>query len=168
MLWASGEGMTCKKNYWETIAEHIAEVVGDRQIEDVLHFSRLENLSGILEHGLLSRSLLRNADYGVCVSDADRLDKEDDAISVSISCYYPKMTRSGTAQETSRGLSLSCIRAFCGITPAASTEMALRQMPRSTGAARRMAGSPSRSFSTISLCRRIRRRQVSALSTAFR
>lgn len=86
-----GDGMTRKKNYWETIAEHIAEVVGAQQIENVLHFSRLENLPGILEHGLLSRSVLRNADYGVYVSDAGRLDKEDDAISVSISCYYPKM-----------------------------------------------------------------------------
>jgi hypothetical protein len=83
--------MARKKTYEEKIADHIAAVVEDRKIEDVLHFTRLENLPGILEHGLRGRSFLEQADYDVYASDADRLDGEDDAISVSISCYYPEM-----------------------------------------------------------------------------
>lgn len=83
--------MARKKDYWEIIAEQIAEVIAARQIEDVLHFTRLENLPGILAHGLRTRSELVNADFEVYASDADRLDEENDAVSVSISCYYPKM-----------------------------------------------------------------------------
>ncbi len=83
--------MTRKKDYWETIARHIARVVDDRKIEDVLHFTRLENLANILEHGIQSRSELRNADYDAYASDVDRLDEEDNAVSVSITCFYPKM-----------------------------------------------------------------------------
>lgn len=83
--------MARKKTYSEKIADHIAAVVETRKIEEVLHFTRLENLPGILEHGLHSRTFLRNADYDVYASDADRLDREDGAISVSISCFYPKM-----------------------------------------------------------------------------
>lgn len=83
--------MARKKTYGEKIADHIAAVVEARNIEHVLHFTLLENLPGILSNGLLSRSILRDADYDVFASDADRLDGEDGAISVSISCFYPKM-----------------------------------------------------------------------------
>lgn len=83
--------MARKKDYWELIAQHIAAVVESRKIEDVLHFTRLENLPSILEHGLQSRLELRDADHHALASDATRLDKEDGAISVSISCFYPKM-----------------------------------------------------------------------------
>ena len=94
--------MARKKTYGEKIADHIAAVVEARNIEHVLHFTLLENLPGILSNGLLSRSILRDANYDVFASDADRLDGEDDAISVSISCFYPKMFdakryRSGSA-----------------------------------------------------------------------
>jgi hypothetical protein len=80
-----------RKTYNEKIADHIASVVTSRKIEDVLHFTRLENFPGILEHGLLSRSDLRTLKYDVFASDDHRLDGEDSAISVSISCYYYEM-----------------------------------------------------------------------------
>jgi hypothetical protein len=83
--------MARKKTYSEQIADHIAAVVDDRGIEHVLHFTLLENLSGIAKHGLHSRSVLQHADYDAFASDVDRLDGQDGAISVSISCYYPKM-----------------------------------------------------------------------------
>lgn len=80
-----------KKTYSEKIADHISAVVEARNIENILHFTLLENLPGILQNGLLSRSVLENAGYDVLASDADRLDGEDGAISASISCFYPKM-----------------------------------------------------------------------------
>lgn len=83
--------MAHKNTYEEKIAEHIAAVIQAQQIEDVLHFTRLENVPTILEHGLLTRSDLNNAGLKVYASDADRLDKEDNAVSVSISCYCPRM-----------------------------------------------------------------------------
>lgn len=83
--------MARKKTYEEKIADHIAAVVEDRKIEDVLHFTRLENLPGILKHGLRDRTFAEQADYDIYVGDAVRRDGDDCAISVSISCFYPKM-----------------------------------------------------------------------------
>lgn len=83
--------MARKKDYGEIIAEHIAKIVEVRKIEHVLHFTRLENLPYILEFGLRSRSELVGTEFGVYPSDLDRLDQKDDAVSVSISCYYPRM-----------------------------------------------------------------------------
>lgn len=83
--------MVGKTSYEEIIADHIKQIVEERQIEHVLHFTRLENLATILEHGLLPRSQLVRAEFNVHASDVDRLDENDDAVSVSISCYYPKM-----------------------------------------------------------------------------
>jgi hypothetical protein len=83
--------MARKKTYGEIIAGHIGRIVEDRQIDDVLHFTRLENLSNILEQGLRTRSDLANADFDVYASDPCRLDGEDCAVSVSISCYFPRM-----------------------------------------------------------------------------
>jgi hypothetical protein len=81
--------MARKKSYSEVIAEHIARVVQDRGIQDVLHFTRLENLPSILEHGLRPRSELEEGYFKP--SDADRLDENYEAVSVSISCFYPDM-----------------------------------------------------------------------------
>lgn len=83
--------MARKKNYGEIIAEHIASIVEARQIEHILHFTRLENLPGILEDGLRTRSELVSADFKAYASDVDRLDQEEDAVSVSISSYCPRM-----------------------------------------------------------------------------
>lgn len=83
--------MARKKDYGEIIAEHIAKIVEARQIENVLHFTRLENLPYILVCGLRSRSKLESTEFSVYPSDLDRLDRRDDAVSVSISSYYPRM-----------------------------------------------------------------------------
>ena len=59
-----------RQSYEEKIAEHIATIVRDRQIELILHFTPLENLPNILAYGLRSRSELMAADLG-------RVDKGD-------------------------------------------------------------------------------------------
>lgn len=83
--------MARRKSYEEKVSEHIAAIVQARQIEQVLHFTPFENLPGILKHGLRTRSELATARLNVRPSDLDRIDGEDGAVSVSISCYYPKM-----------------------------------------------------------------------------
>ena len=108
--------MRCNKTYSEKISDHIADVARVQCVEDVLHFTRLANLPNILIHGLLSRSALRQAGLGdaVIVSDGDRLDNDEGAISVSISYFYPKMFdakryRSGTADWVILGLDPSLL-----------------------------------------------------------
>lgn len=71
------------------LAEHVTKVAQTRNIEDVLHFTRLERLPIILEYGLRTRGELIST--GLYPTDADRLDERDDAVSVSISCYCPRM-----------------------------------------------------------------------------
>jgi hypothetical protein len=79
-------------------------VVDDRCIKNVIHFTRLSNLQSILLHGLLSRFdlLQANISKNSTMSDVDRLDENDHAISGSVSCFYPymfdaKRHRSGNA-----------------------------------------------------------------------
>ena len=71
--------MARKKDYCEVIAEHIAAVVEARQIEDVLHFTRLKNIPGILAHGLRTRSELVNADFDAYVRIPMKPDGYSDA-----------------------------------------------------------------------------------------
>ncbi|MGH6787935.1 MAG: DarT ssDNA thymidine ADP-ribosyltransferase family protein [Novosphingobium sp.] len=74
-------------SYYEMIEEHIRQIVRERQIQEVLHFTRLERLGGILEYGILGKSDLLDRGFEVF----DRMDKSEDSVSVSISCYYPDM-----------------------------------------------------------------------------
>lgn len=80
--------------YEQKIADHIAQVVAARRIEDVLHFTRLEYLPSILKHGLRARSELEG--QGMAFK-SPRRDGEDSAVSVSLSCYYPRMFMSKRA-----------------------------------------------------------------------
>ncbi|MCB2399376.1 DarT ssDNA thymidine ADP-ribosyltransferase family protein [Rhizobium ruizarguesonis] len=86
--------MSGNTGYWQTVANEIRVVAENRQIKYLLHFTQLKNLPGILRHGLRSRSELKTAGYVVYASAADRIDGKDDAISVSITCFYPKMFES--------------------------------------------------------------------------
>ena len=56
-----------------------------RGIEQLLHFTRLENLPSIIQHGLLPRSYIRNYNIRCNFNDNKRLDGLEDAICLSIS-----------------------------------------------------------------------------------
>lgn len=108
--------MSRRKTYQEKISDHIANVVDARCIKNVIHFTRLSNLRGIVQHGLLSRFDLLQADVlqKSNTSDVDRLDHNDHAISVSVSCFYPymfnaKRHRSGSAPWMILGLNPSLL-----------------------------------------------------------
>lgn len=111
-----GDSLGRRKTYSEKVVDHIAKVAIDQRVHHILHFTQLANLSGILNHGLLSRSTLRQANlgYNVFVSDVDRLDNNENAISVSVSYFYPEMFdakryRSGKASWMILGLDPSLL-----------------------------------------------------------
>lgn len=73
-------------------ADDIRRSVRNRGIECLLHFTQLLNLEPIIEHGFLPRSMIVGRDDVTAhVLDADRLDGQDDAISVSISAFNHAM-----------------------------------------------------------------------------
>lgn len=86
-----GPKLVSDDKYWNKVADHIATVVETRRIEEVLHFTRLDNLHSILEHGILTRSEIFTGNFNTYASDTNRLDQDDDAVSVSITCFYPRM-----------------------------------------------------------------------------
>lgn len=80
----------------------IREIIGDREIDFLLHFTQTANLFGIVRHGLLSRRDLASTTHPAYASDHHRLDGDDAAISVSISrvneaMFAAKRHRSGHA-----------------------------------------------------------------------
>lgn len=65
--------------------------IARRGIRHLIHFTQVQNLPGIVSHGILPRRELIERGIRAQGSDAGRLDREDGAISVSVGTYYPKM-----------------------------------------------------------------------------
>jgi hypothetical protein len=61
----------------------IQSILEARGVDCLLHFTQFDNLCGIVQRGLMSRNLLRNASF--LPSALGRLDENYDAVSVSIS-----------------------------------------------------------------------------------
>ena len=64
----------------------IKRIVQERGISYLLHFTRLQNLDGILEHGIYPNSRLGELPDGVAINDHGRWDYHPDSISLSI-CF---------------------------------------------------------------------------------
>lgn len=71
--------------------QEIENFVKERKIEYLVHFTRLENLSSLLKHGLLGRTSLEVMNVPALMNDKLRLDKVDDAVSASITFPNYKM-----------------------------------------------------------------------------
>ncbi len=74
---------------------NIKDLVSQRSISTLIHFTREENLPSILENGLHSRESAEKNNIKIAISDAQRLDGHLEAISTSISfpnyrMFYPK------------------------------------------------------------------------------
>ena len=69
----------------------IKSIAKDRKIDVLCHFTRLENLPGILQNGLLSRTMLEKRNMDFFAIDSDRLDDCEDAICLSVSFPNYKM-----------------------------------------------------------------------------
>lgn len=62
-----------------------------RGIQCLLHFTQFENLPGIVTHGFLSRADLEERGLHAYGSSRDRLDRNDQVVSLSVSAAYQKM-----------------------------------------------------------------------------
>ena len=69
----------------------IKSIARDRKIDVLCHFTRVENLPGILQNGLLSRTMLEKGNMDFFAVDSDRLDGCEDAICLSVSFPNYKM-----------------------------------------------------------------------------
>ncbi len=74
-----------KSEYFDSRASQIQQFCKDRKIETLVHFTRIENLDGILQHGLVGRRLLQTRKQQFLWNDEYRADKFPEAICLSIS-----------------------------------------------------------------------------------
>lgn len=65
--------------------DKIKEIVFKRQIKQLVHFTRMENLDSIKKHGILPKSELKRRGLKCCENDPSRLDYRLDCISLSVS-----------------------------------------------------------------------------------
>ena len=64
--------------------QEIQRIVQERDIQYLVHFTRICNLDGILEHGIYPHSRLDELPHNVTINDAERWDYHTDSISLSI------------------------------------------------------------------------------------
>ena len=74
-----------------------------RQIPYLIHFTRWENLDGIIQNGLCPRILLEDLPYNVEINDELRLDGHEDSVSLSIAFPNYKMFYRYRSNVQSRG-----------------------------------------------------------------
>lgn len=63
----------------------LQQICAERRITTLIHFTRIENLSSILQEGLLGRSLLERRGQDFVWNDEQRLDAHKEAVCLSIS-----------------------------------------------------------------------------------
>lgn len=71
--------------------ELMDKIIKEREIRKLIHFTRLENLTSIMEHGILSKQALDMIDIDYISNDVERLDHHEDHVSCSISFPNYKM-----------------------------------------------------------------------------
>lgn len=69
----------------------IQKICDEREIKTLCHFTRIENLQGILQEGLIGRSLLEAREQQFLFNDKDRADSNKEAVCLSISFPNYKM-----------------------------------------------------------------------------
>ena len=67
-----------------TREKELKHIVTSRQIDRIIHFTPIENIPSILEHGILSRQEITKKSIRFTAPDALRLDNQTDKISTSI------------------------------------------------------------------------------------
>ena len=73
------------------IKKEIQKICSDKNIEHLVHFTRVENLPTIMDKGLMSLQRLKESDQDFRFNDSLRLDNHTNTISISISFPNSKM-----------------------------------------------------------------------------
>ena len=86
---AAEQGVEAAKgalDLWPSVRKtSIQNIVKERSVRHILHFTRLENVKGIVENGLIPRAELDSSSYSFIHNDPKRLDNTPTASSLSIS-----------------------------------------------------------------------------------
>ncbi len=87
-------------------ASEIQQICEKRGVNFLCHFTRVENLDGILRRGLLGRSVLEASDQDFLFNDPDRVDEHREAVCLSVSfpnylLFYKFRDQSRTGEEDS-------------------------------------------------------------------
>lgn len=69
----------------------IQNILKNREIEYLVHFTKASNLQSIMQHGLVSRDKIDDGYYAASVNDQQRLDNRRNTISTSVSFPNYKM-----------------------------------------------------------------------------
>ncbi len=64
--------------------EEISKIIIEKNITQLIHFTRKQNINSILQHGLLSRERLKEKNINYQYNDPERRDNWDNSISLSI------------------------------------------------------------------------------------
>lgn len=75
----------------DTVSDRIQQIVERQDIRFLLHFTQLQNLPNIIQHGILPRELLDKADFDAYAGAKNRLDGDDQSVSLSISAVSQKI-----------------------------------------------------------------------------
>lgn len=111
----------------------IREICKQHNISSLMHFTRLENLPGIMVHGIISRLELNRREIPMVINDVSRFDQHLDAVCLSISfpnyqMFYRYRSNSNDVwvilEIDAQVLDLDC--AFCPTNAASST---VKNMP---------------------------------------
>lgn len=73
------------------MSEAIKQIIAEREITRLVHFTRLANLSSILEHGLVPRAIVAGVAPNCATNDPLRLDGRDDWNCLSITFPNSRM-----------------------------------------------------------------------------
>ena len=88
-------------------ASEIQQICEKRGIRFLCHFTRIENLDGILRHGLLGRSVLEKSGQDFLFNDPDRVEGHRDAVCLTISFPNYRLFYKFRAQQSGPGEEVS-------------------------------------------------------------
>jgi TPR repeat protein len=87
-MYNDGQGVVLSD---QKVVAALKKIVEDRDIEELIHFTRYENLESILKSGIVTRNSLNTLGRDFYVNDSLRLDGHQNSISLSVSFPNYKM-----------------------------------------------------------------------------
>lgn len=86
------------------------EFILSREIKTIIHFTHIENLDSILNHGLLPRAMAKELELDILTTDDLRLDHNLNAVNLSISFPNYKMFFKKQQNDTYKDWAVLCLK----------------------------------------------------------